>query len=169
MSSTPYTSEKHWFAYYGELIGTWTRKTGRPEDAQDATHDVVVGVLEGSGAGVTNQRAYLHRSVHNGLADSYRRQQIVETVPLHELAEDEHPLHADADAQFRANRLYGEMKEALSTLPLKCRQVFVWQRIEGYSQEEIARRLGISVNMVQRYMMRALRHLREQLHHHAPH
>jgi RNA polymerase sigma factor (sigma-70 family) len=169
MSSTRYPPQNRWLAFYSELIGTWTRKTGRLEDAEDATHDVVVGVLEGDGTAALNQRAYLHRSVHNGLADSYRRQRIIDTVPLHELAEDEHPLQTDVDSAVRAEKLYGDMREALKALPLKCRQVFIWQRIEGYTQEEIAQRLDISVNMVQRYMMRALRHLRKELEQHAPH
>jgi RNA polymerase sigma factor (sigma-70 family) len=169
MSSTRYPSHKRWLAYYSELIATWTRKTGQHQDVEDATHDVIVGMLEGQGEAAINPRAYLHRSVHNGLADTYRRQKVLDVVPLHELTEDQHPLSADADIQIGTNKLYADMKDALAELPLKCRQVFIWQRIEGYSQEEIAQRLDISVNMVQRYMMRAVRHLREQLQHHAPH
>jgi len=48
-------------------------------------------------------------------------------------------------------------------LPLNCRKVFVWQKIEGLTQAEIAERLGLSKNMVEKYMIRTLRHLRDRL------
>lgn len=46
---------------------------------------------------------------------------------------------------------------------LNCRKVFVWQKIEGLTQAEIAERLGLSKNMVEKYMIRTLRHLRERV------
>lgn len=75
----------------------------------------------------------------------------------------------DPDAHIRNTQLIDSLTAALAELPLKCRQVFIWQKIEGYSQEEIAQRLDISVNMVQKYMIRALRHLRDRLQHYSPH
>jgi RNA polymerase sigma-70 factor (ECF subfamily) len=51
----------------------------------------------------------------------------------------------------------------LAELPLNCRRIFIWQKIEGLTQQEIAERLGLSKNMVEKYMIRTLRHLRERL------
>lgn len=65
-------------------------------------------------------------------------------------------------------QLLTALKEALQELPLKCRQVFIWHRLEGYSQTEIAEKLDISVNMVEKYMIRATRHLRDRLQDHIP-
>ena len=48
-------------------------------------------------------------------------------------------------------------------LPVNCRKIFVWQKIEGLTQAEIAERLGLSKNMVEKYMIRTLRHLRDRL------
>ncbi len=157
-----------WLAHYGELIGTWTRRTGDRQNAEDATHDAVVGMLEGHTDAIRDPRAYLHRSIRNRLTDFHRRQGVLEIVPLHELAEDDHPMAADPDTHARSAQLLQDMQTALAELPLKCRQVFVWHRLAGYSQEEIAQRLGVSVNMVQKYMIRAGRHLRERLQRHAP-
>ena len=49
------------------------------------------------------------------------------------------------------------------------RQVFSEAGFQAATATEIAQRLGISVNMVEKYMVRAARHLRERLQHHAPH
>jgi len=126
-------------------------------------------VLENDTGALTNPRAYLHRSVHNRLIDGHRQAKLIDVVPLHELDEDEHPLLTDPDAQARTEQLLASLKTALAELPVKCRQVFLWHRLESYTQEEIAQKLGISVSMVEKYMIRAVRHLRTRLHNHAPH
>lgn len=167
--SRPPSSKKGWLAHYGELIGVWTRRAESLPDAEDATHDAILRVLENDAGTLVNPRAYLHRSVRNRLIDAHRQSRLLDVVPLHELGEDEHPLLTDPDAQARTAQLLASLKEALAELPLKCRQVFLWHKLEGYSQEEIAQKLGISVNMVEKYMIRAARHLRERLQNHAPH
>ena len=60
-------------------------------------------------------------------------------------------------------QLVRQKERALQELPLNCRKVFVWQKIEGLTQAEIAERLGLSRNMVEKYMIRTLRHLRERV------
>ncbi|TFL11522.1 sigma-70 family RNA polymerase sigma factor [Pusillimonas caeni] len=168
MSRSP-TPKKGWLAHYSELVGAWARRTGSRHDAEDATHDAVLRMLENDTGALANPRAYLHRSVRNRLIDRHRQSKLLDVVPLHELEEYEHPLLTDPDAQARTAQLLASLKEALAELPLKCRQVFLWHRLEGHTQEEIAQKLGISVNMVEKYMARAVKHLRERLRNHAPH
>lgn len=48
------------------------------------------------------------------------------------------------------------LQNIIDCLPPKCRQVFWMHRIEGQPQLEIAAELGISLNMVERHMIRAL-------------
>lgn len=159
-----------WLRYYQELVRTWSRGSGSRHDAEDATHDVLTLALEGKmNQALTYPRGFLHRCVRNRLTDMHRRTQILDTVPLHDLHEHEMPVADNPDTYMYNTQLADSLTAALAELPLKCRQVFVWQKIEGYSQEEIAQRLDISVNMVQKYMIRALRHLRERLKHFSPH
>lgn len=168
MSRSP-APKNGWLAHYSELVEAWARWTGNRQDAEDATQDAIVRVLENDAGTLVNARAYLHRSVHNRLIDGYRRAGVLDVVPLHELDEAEHPLLTDPDARVRTEELLASLKSALADLPLKCRQVFLWHRLEGYTQEEVATKLGISVSMVEKYMIRASRHLRKALQHHAPH
>ncbi len=92
---------------------------------------------------------------------------ILDMVSIHDLPEDNHPLQLnDPMAHTRTIQLLATLKEALQELPLKCCQVFIRHRLEGYSQAEIARKLDISVNMVEKFMIRAARHLRDRLQDH---
>ncbi len=48
-----------------------------------------------------------------------------------------------------------EVDRVLAVLPAKARQAFLMAQLEGYTQEEIANQLGISVRSVQRHLARA--------------
>jgi RNA polymerase sigma-70 factor (ECF subfamily) len=69
----------------------------------------------------------------------------------------------DPEHFMHAIQLADSIERALTELPVNCRKVFVWQKIEGLTQAEIAERLGLSKNMVEKYMIRTLRHLRDRL------
>ena len=73
------------------------------------------------------------------------------------------PHSGDPEHFMHALQLADSVERALAELPLNCRKVFIWQKIEGLTQQEIAERLGLSKNMVEKYMIRTLRHLRERL------
>jgi RNA polymerase sigma-70 factor (ECF subfamily) len=149
-------------AYYDELLGTWARRLQSRHDAEDVVHDTVVRMLEANAAAILKPRAYVHQTARNLVTDAYRRRTLHETVPLDEIEESPAP-DADLDAAVHASEMVSTLEAALAELPLKCRQVFVWQRIEGMTQAEIGKRLGISKNMVEKYIIRAMRHLRERM------
>lgn len=69
----------------------------------------------------------------------------------------------DPEAYMHALELADSVERALAELPLNCRRVFIWQKLEGLTQAEIAERMGLTKNMVEKYMIRTLRHLREHL------
>ena len=124
-------TEHGWLAYYRELLGTWRRKAQGPGDVEDSAHDAIANMLEGDA--IRNPRAYLHRSIHHGLISRHHRQQREAAVPLHDLAEDEHPAHEDPEANVRTAQLSRALMEALAELPQPCAAVFAWHRLEGRS------------------------------------
>lgn len=150
------------FEFYEELIGTWTRRLRNRQHAEDLAHDAFVKVLESGEVTVLQPRAYLHRIARNIAVDRYR--QAVRRDQLDEGGrQDEAPPADDPEAHMHAVQLADSIEQALSELPANCRKVFVWHKLEGVSQAEIAERLGVSRNMVERYMIRTLRHLRDRL------
>ncbi len=156
------------FAYYEELVGTWTRKLSNRHEAEDLTQDALLKVLENKAGPPDHPRAYLHQTARHLAIDAFRREGGREAVPLDSIAAH-HASSGDPEAALHAVQLAAALEQALAELPLKCRQVFVWQRLEGLSQQEIAERLRVSKNMVEKYMIRTMRHLRERLGSQAPH
>lgn len=162
MSSSPSRPPMAVFlAYYNELVGTWTRKLRNRQDAEDIAQDAVLRVLEAREAPILHPRAYLHQIARNIVTDAYRRK-AVDAVHLDsmDIASAE---AGDPDAMLHAEDMIFALEEALQELPLKCRQVFIWQRVEGLTQAAIASRMNISKNMVEKYMIRTMRHLRARM------
>jgi RNA polymerase sigma factor (sigma-70 family) len=65
----------------------------------------------------------------------------------------------ELDRERRVRRL----REVLDQLSPKCRAVVVLQYWHGLSYEEIAQRLGVSTNMVNKYLSQALVHCRRRM------
>jgi len=150
------------FEHYEELIGTWTRRLRNRQQAEDLAHDTFVRVLETSASQVEQPRAYLHQTARNIAVDAYRREDRREAMAL-EAFDQSQPHGGDPEHFMHAIQLADSIERALAELPLNCRRIFIWQKIEGLTQQEIAERLGLSKNMVEKYMIRTLRHLRERL------
>jgi RNA polymerase sigma factor (sigma-70 family) len=66
------------------------------------------------------------------------------------------------DAAMRADRLR-RLEQALGQLSSKARATLIWHRRDGYTYDEIAQRLGVSRNMVKKYLAQALAHCRTSL------
>ncbi|WP_353190766.1 sigma-70 family RNA polymerase sigma factor [Pandoraea pnomenusa] len=149
------------FAYYDELLRTWTGKLSNRHQAEDLAQDSLLRVLELE-TPPEQPRAYLHQTARNIAIDGYRRDSGREQTTLDALALHE-ATSGNPEEEVHAAQLALAIETALAELPLKCRQVFVWQRLDGLSQQEIADRLDLSKNMVEKYMIRAMKHLRERL------
>ena len=150
------------FEHYEELIGTWTRRLKNRQQAEDLAHDTFVRVLESEPAQVQQPRAYLHQTARNIAVDAYRRDDRRDAM-LQDAGDQRASHTGDPEHLMHAIQLAEAIERALAELPLNCRRIFIWQKIEGLTQQEIADRLGLSKNMVEKYMIRTLRHLRDRL------
>ncbi len=107
-----------------------------------------------NGAEITNLRAFLYACVRNEcLAHLNRSSSLVGEEHLPEVGEEE------IDTSFRDAKIW----RAIDDLPEKCREIFLMSKRDGYSNEEIARELGISVKTVKNQMTKAFTRLREAL------
>jgi len=106
--------------------------------------------------------AYIMRISGNLLRDEARRRQRHERLDAEIAAAGsaggENPLQ-----ELEASMLDEKLGEAIAGLPDRCRAVFLLSRIEGKSNHEIARLLGISVRTVEHQISHALNVLRKHL------
>lgn len=160
---------KDWLFHYAELLTKWRRGGRVRPEAEDAMQDTVVGMLEGGVGAIHDPRAYMSRGMSNRLVSWHRHATALEFSSLDDMDEVEHPAAVPADDGIRFRQLVDSLEAALAELPLKCRQVYIMCRLEGLTHTEIARSMGLSRSMVEKYMTRSIRHINERMRDHAPH
>jgi RNA polymerase sigma factor (sigma-70 family) len=132
------------------------------DDVVQETYGVLVGLS--SIAHIRDPRAYLFTTARSIVLQQVRRARI---VPIETLAEIEQLSIVDsasgADAVIADRQQLQLLQQELDRLPERCREAFVLRRIQGYSQREIAQRMGISENTVEKHIGLALRHLMRAL------
>jgi RNA polymerase sigma-70 factor (ECF subfamily) len=57
-----------------------------------------------------------------------------------------------------------QLQKALDALPQRCRQIVVWRKIDGMSQREVARKLGVTEEVVESQVAKAMRLLANSIH-----
>lgn len=92
-----------------------------------------------------------HQRIENEYVSYMIRNKLLDDVPEH----DTNPCHE--------KELTEQIRQAIDTLPEKCRLVFEMSRFEYLKNKEIAERLNISQNTVERHITIALEKLRKSL------
>ncbi|MCW2414180.1 RNA polymerase sigma factor [Sphingobium sp. B8D3D] len=102
--------------------------------------------------------SYFHRTAHAAAVDLARRAKSKNVILMTETewfdVVDEGPL---ADRVLQARQDLGRVQALLSTLSETCRKVIELRRLEGLSQKETAKRLGVSEHVVENHMVRGLK------------
>jgi RNA polymerase sigma-70 factor (ECF subfamily) len=151
--------------YYDELLGFLTARLGCREQAADVVQETYVRVLSmANHDAVAQPRAFLYKTALNLTVDLFRKQRLraEHTVDL-EQAHDVPSGAPDQEAILEGKRQLQLLREAVAELPPKCRQVFLMHKFMHVPHHELAERLGISKNMVERHVMKALAHCRDRL------
>jgi RNA polymerase sigma factor (sigma-70 family) len=150
---------------YSDLAAYFTGKLGSAALAAEVIHEAYVRVRQlRPNAAIENPSAYLWRLIGNLAVDRLRqearRQQHLSVLPLaHDIPTTEPTLDTIVDDRRRLALL----RRAIDELPPKCRQVFILRKFELVEQDDIARQLGISRNMVEKHLRKALLHCRTRL------
>jgi RNA polymerase sigma-70 factor (ECF subfamily) len=106
-------------------------------------------------------QAYLFRSTRNRALNQLRHRRVQARTEPQLVAEA--PASPRADLGLGADELERTIRDAVESLPPRCREVFELSRVHGLKYGEIAATLGVSVKAVEAQMGRALRTLRERL------
>lgn len=143
--------------HHGWLQGWLRRRLGNAADAADLAQDTFVRLLSsasGEPPNFTTPRAYLATIAHRLTLNLYRRRSL-EQAYLVALAQTPEELTPSLEHQALVLEALDEIDQVLAVLPAKSRQAFLMAQLEGFTQEEIANRLSLSVRSVQRHLARA--------------
>ena len=113
---------------------------------------------------LANPKAYLFTIARNAALDLFRRNRKFTIEPL----VNEGPLcviedRPDAAEALSNSQEFEILRHAIDALPARCRQIMTLQKIQGLSNREIARRLGLSINTVNAQLVIGLMRCREYL------
>jgi RNA polymerase sigma-70 factor (ECF subfamily) len=148
------------------LRGFFRRRIRSKTDAPDLTQEVYLRMLRVAESDVLqNPEAYLYTVARNLVKEHAvleRRQSAqmdVQSPHLEAELADLPVMEEEADFSQRTERL----GEVLGELSAKCQAAVLMQYREGLSYGEIAARLGVSTNMVKKYLVQALAHCRKRM------
>jgi len=146
---------------YSDLLLSLSRQTRCVQRAYDVLHDAFLRfALARPAQPLTQPNAYLRQVAQSVLVDHFRRNARVQPLPEHHEESDDTHFAPSAEHLLDVQQRLIALQRILDCLPPRCREVFWLARIEGCAQSEIAQQLGITLNMVERHMARALVDLR---------
>ena len=135
---------------------------GDAQAAQEVTQEVFEAIWRGARAyapGRGSARTWILAMAHHKSVDAMRRQRVRASEPLSEA----HPDDADVVALAMRRVEGAAVRAALATLSEAQRAVVVLAYYGGYTQQEIARRLGVPLGTVKTRIRDGLQKLRDRL------
>ena len=162
--SIPDPDQRAWFAEHVEPHEAALRNFLKAQyssltDVDDLVQETFLRVLRAHAVSpVESPRGLMFATARNLALDALRRRQVVAFEPMAENPES--PVYMDVidTAETVSKRQELELlTEAIQALPDRCRQVFTLRAVYGLSQREIAEKIGISENTVEKQMGKGLR------------
>lgn len=144
----------------------YLRRNWREEgDLADLRQDVYVRVYDAARQGIPKQaKPFVFSTARNLLIDLVRRSRVIsiETVADLELS-NVSTEEVSPEQQVIARAELRQLQAALDRLPPRCREVVVMRKIDGISQREVAFRLGIAEDTVEKHVAKGARMLADIL------
>lgn len=140
-------------------IRSWLRKAGWPrEDIEDLIQESYARIAAHRGGDIGHPSGYFFRTVRNVAADHLRHRRVVSIRSVADMSRlDVLDDGLDAEAALSAHEELERLRTAIERLPDKCRAVFVLRKVEGLSQADTARRLGLSQSAIEKHVARGMR------------
>ena len=148
--------------YYKNLCGYANLFTKDPSMSEDIVQNVFVKLWvyrKKIDPNIPIKR-YLHKSVYNEFIDQYRKNKSVISL------EEKHLKAINTiidDNSFDIEKLMTRVNNEIEKLPEKCKKVFILNKKEGLTHDEIAEYLQISKKTVEGHITRAFKILNQKL------
>ncbi|WP_413043689.1 sigma-70 family RNA polymerase sigma factor [Pseudomonas sp. YJ42] len=150
--------------HYQELVHYLSRLLGDRQVATDLAHDAFVRLLDRkAGSDIEQPRAFLFKTATNLSIDMHRRTRVRRNEPLDSLDHEEWLDERDPEGNAIQAQQLKLLRRALEELPAPCREAFLLRKVEGCSHMEIAERLSLSRDMVEKHIVNAMKHCRVRL------
>lgn len=150
--------------HYAELTAFLTRKFGCANLAADVVQETCLHIQRGQRSQLACPRAYLFKMATHLAIDRLRQNQMHARYLSYEPPPEDPARGApSAETILEHQQRLAFLNVAINELPPKCREVFLLRKLEGMEQSDIAQQLGISLNMVQKHLRKALAHCRARL------
>lgn len=158
----------HWLAgiyhrHHRDLVRFAARLVGNRDGGEEVVQNTYLRLAgkDMDAVLIEHPKTYIFAATRNAAIDFTARQNAewlyrVDFDDIDALAQGEDPSRALHHRQ-RIVRL----AVLLNELPTACQTAFLLNKVEGRKHREIAHRLGISVSMVEKHIMRALVHCRD--------
>ena len=150
-----------WMVEYGPALRRFFSKRVGAGEADDLVQEVFLRLqARAAGEALENVERYLFRIANNVLVDRHRHQTshaISYVDPLDGLFDVADEL--SPERTLMARQTLSQLSLALRELPPRTRDAFIFHRFEEMTYPVIAKRMGISVNGVEKLIKRALAQL----------
>ncbi len=151
-------TEEIWAGFRQQLYAYIRARSRSPQDAEDILQDVFIKVHERIGTLEDDARltSWLYRVTHNTIVDHYRKKQPSPTLqePV-EVVEAEVPVAEEKLAPF--------LRELVDALPATYREALTLTELEGLTQQQMGRELGLSPSGAKSRVQRGRAMVRDQL------
>jgi RNA polymerase sigma factor (sigma-70 family) len=167
MAESKHTLVERLFAQHGGALRAFlSRRVRKSPDAAELAQEVYLRMLRLEDSSIIeNPEAYLY-TVASNLAKEHSRSEAragsaldIDDPHIQQQLAELPGFGSELDTQQRIKRL----QVVLRQLPAKCQAAVVLQYWHGLSYEEIGQRLGISTNMVKKYLSQAMVHCRKRM------
>ncbi|WP_459906493.1 sigma-70 family RNA polymerase sigma factor [Caballeronia sp. HLA56] len=153
--------------YYHALLRFLSHRVKDADTALDIAQESYLRVLSlrESGAPISDPRGLLYQTARNLVIDSFRRAG-VRAQHVRPLDDDDDPAaHVSSQPEHacEASQRTTMLIAAIEALPPRCREAFVLHRFDGLGHAEIAERMGITRNMVEKHIIRGVLACRQRL------
>lgn len=146
--------------YYPELLSFLFVELKDPEAARDIAQETYARVLGFSQAktetDVKAPRALLYSTARNLMIDLHRRNRLRNHDDIEQCGQLSSAASEQPEQRAASRQRIESLLAAVADLPPRCREAFVLHKFKGLSQADVAKRMGITVNMVERHLIRAM-------------
>jgi RNA polymerase sigma factor (sigma-70 family) len=135
-----------------------SRLLKRPEDIEDVVQESFLKVLEaGSKGEIHYPQAYLYRTARNLALNSLNRKSNRVVDSLEDLFDPDVLVQGiSLEDDVALQKRFELLCRAAAELPEQCRRVLILRKVYGFSQQEVAQQLGISVSTTEKHLAKAL-------------